>query len=91
MTAIQPNALATGQIKVTESHHLIGFIVNNPERMPCLLHRHREVPWLEPADDIEQLGVGRYEQNLESLAHRDWDFRRVSQFRTSRVQSSGVR
>jgi hypothetical protein len=61
MTAIQPNALATGQIKVAEPHHLIGFIVNNPERMPCLLHRHREVPWLEPADDIEQLGVGRYE------------------------------
>ena len=50
-----------------EPHHLIGFIVNNAERMPCLLHQHRKVPWLEQKDGIKRFGVGRYESGQAFL------------------------
>jgi predicted glutamine amidotransferase len=52
---------------LADSHHLIGFIASNAERMPCLLHQHRQVPWLGPEDEIERFGVGRYESGQAFL------------------------
>lgn len=64
--AIQPAAF-TRRIRRAEPHHLIGFIVNNAERMPCLLHHYRHVPWLEQKDEITRFGVGRYESGQAFL------------------------
>jgi hypothetical protein len=50
-----------GRIKLADSQHLIGFIASSAERMPCLLLQCRQVPWLEPIDEIKRFGVGRYE------------------------------
>jgi glutamine amidotransferase len=39
---------------------LIAFMVNQAERLRCLLHRYRQVPWLEPSDDVTKWGVGQF-------------------------------
>jgi hypothetical protein len=70
MATIQPSAYDTRQPKPAESDHLIGFIANNAERMPCLLRHFRRVPWLEPADEIRHLGVGRYEAGHAFLSSK---------------------
>ena len=41
-------------------HTLIGFMVNDADRLACLLSRYRKEPWLRCADDIHGWGVGQY-------------------------------
>ena len=39
---------------------LIGFKVNDPERLACLLHRYRRETWIRRADGIHGWGVGQH-------------------------------
>lgn len=39
---------------------LVGFMVNDAARLPCLLHHQRREAWVRRTDDIHGWGVGQY-------------------------------
>lgn len=45
---------------IPEMHELIGFIVNDAARLPCLLYRYHDDAWLHRADEIHGWGAGYY-------------------------------
>jgi len=41
-------------------HLLFAFMVNDAERLRCLLHRYRQLAWLQASDKVTEWGVGQY-------------------------------